>query len=264
MWRQRTMGVLCLLPLAALSAEARSPKRTGIHTRSSSIANRRRLNVNSLITEPGTAETEWYGVIWMDGDFSVPTTWKVTPGSEGGFWARTELSASFDAAAGHGIGTDYVVQSTDHLTFNSTTVVGGIGAMQFAVAPTATFWLRDESGARLGAIVYGKAEGDRHQGGFSLAWTGATSPSPTNPAGTFDASAAYGYRLGKFTLHASATWERSTGVRWLANLSEGVGYDVSEKLSFDVSGQQINFHTGTVYNQVILGMTWNLGRIRKH
>jgi hypothetical protein len=231
--------------------------------RPSSLANRSRLNVNSLITTPGTFEMEWYGVYWMDGDFSVPTTWKVTPGREGGFWARTELSASFDALAGHGVGSDYVVQSTDHLTFTSTTVLGGVGPVQFALAPTATFWLRDESGARIGAIAYGKATTDRQQGGFNVSWTGATHPSPTNPAGTFDAGAGYGISFGKFTLHAGAQWERSTGVRWLANLAEGVEYDFSDDFSLDLSAQQINLHTGTIYNQVILGLTWNLGRIRK-
>jgi hypothetical protein len=96
-----------------------------------------------------------------------------------------------------------------------------------------------------------------------LSWTGATSPSPTNPASTFDAGAGYGVRLGKITVHAGVQWEHSTGIRWLGNLSEGVGYDLSDALSLDLSGQQINLHTGNIYNQVILGLTWNLGRIRR-
>lgn len=272
MRRARVAGVIGLLPLLCGTVEARTPRaKTGVASHHpSSLAQRRRLNVDSLITEPGTVEMEWYGVFWWNGAFSVPTVWKVTPGKESGFWARTELSASFNAVAGQDVDSSYVVQSTDHLTFAATTVVGGLGPIQIAVAPTVTFWLRGDTGSRIGAAVYAKAEGDRHQGGLVMNWSGATTPSPTNPAGTFDASGAYGFRLGrqgllgKLTAHTSLLGERSTGYPWFMNLSEGLEYDVNEELSFDLSGQQLNLRTGSIENQIILGVTWNLGRFRRH
>lgn len=267
-WRYAAT-LLCAVHLIPVATEART-LRLGRSQHSSSAGTlRRRLNVNSLITTPGTFEWEWYGDFTPEGDFLIPTTWKITPGRETGFWARTEISTSFDAVNSNNSPNGRATQSSDHLTFAATTLLPHLGAMNFAIAPTTTFWLRGDSGARLGASFIGKVDGDRHQGGFSLSWSGATHASPTNPAGTLDAGAGYGYRLGKqgiaakLTAHGNAVWERSTGIASLYNLSEGVEYQVVEALSFDLSGQHRNINNGGVDHQIVFGLTWNLGRIRR-
>src|SRR5215212_7323601 len=70
--------------------------RTGSGRRSASIARRKRLHVNTLITEPGEMEVEFGGAASVDGGFTLPSTIKYTPEGSHAYWGRTEFSASFD------------------------------------------------------------------------------------------------------------------------------------------------------------------------
>jgi hypothetical protein len=68
--------------------------------------------------------------------------------------------------------------------------------------------------------------------------------------------------LGKFTPHVNAVWERSTGVARIWSVFEGVEYQVTERFSFDVSGQHFAVAGSTPDNQLVVGITANLGHIR--
>src|SRR5262245_7791504 len=61
------------------------------HSRISSQSLRRRLHINSLITEPGTFELESGAAYSISGEYFLPTTLKITPSANTGFWGRTEL-----------------------------------------------------------------------------------------------------------------------------------------------------------------------------
>src|SRR5262245_49846764 len=65
----------------------------------SNISLRKRVHVNTLITEPGTLEVELGGAFSVGGNFSFPSTIKYTPEGKHVWWGRTEFSASFDTLA---------------------------------------------------------------------------------------------------------------------------------------------------------------------
>jgi hypothetical protein len=79
-----------------------------------------------------------------------------------------------------------------------------------------------------GATAIARYGVGRNSAGVTFTWTGATNPSATNPAGTFDLGAGYGFRLkpsgplGHLTPHINwlyekcrgpkaSAWRRSTG-----------------------------------------------------
>lgn len=229
---------------------------------------RHRLTVNSLITEPGTFEWEWYGAVAGAGGFTIPTVWKVTPATGESYWSHTELSAAFNALTATETDGRNILQASDHLSFAATTALGAIGPMQLAVAPSLTFLLRGDTGIRAGVGLFGKVDGKRQQAGCSLTWSGASRPSDTNPSGTLDAGAGYGINLSrggvlaKLTAHTNAVWERSSGLPSLFTLSEGMEYQATPRFSTDLTFQQVNLRSGTADNQVVASITWNLGPIR--
>lgn len=258
------VGVLCLTLLSpAASVKVR---RRGHRGRSSVISNNRRLTVNSLITEPGTFEMEWYGAYDTNGDFIVPTTWKLTPGSGSGYFRRTEFSASFNALETTSPEDARVRRFSDHLTFAATTALPDIGPLHLAAAPIVTTWLRGNSGLRAGALLLGRVENDRSQIGFASAWTGATHSSENDPAGTFDLSIATGTKLARtgpasaFSPHVSVQWEKSTGFGRLLTFTEGIEMQINKKLAMDLSTLQVRNGTGPADYQIVLGVTWNLGK----
>jgi hypothetical protein len=226
------------------------------------------LTVNSLITDPGAFEMEWYGSFDDAGVYRFPTTWKLTP-AEAGFWGRTELSASFDALDVYSFGGARAAQFSDHLTLTSTSVLKTGGVFSIAAAPSATFLLRGGEGSRLGGAVLARADWDLNQAGFYAAWSGATSPSEGNPAGAFDLSGALGRqfapsgRWSKFTAHGEALWERVTGGAWATTVTEGLEYEVTERLSLQFAAQQTLAAGADVDRPYTGGIVWNLGSFRK-
>ena len=48
---------------------------------------------------------------------------------------------------------------------------------------------------RAGATAIARYDVGRSSAGVTLTWAGATQPSATNPAGTFDVGAGYGFHL---------------------------------------------------------------------
>ena len=108
----------------------------------------------------------------------------------------------------------------------------------------------------------------RSRGGATAAWSGATHNSTTNPAGTFDLGFGYGRQLSggrfleKLTPHLNAEWERSTGQGRIFTGFEGIEYQVTERLAFDLSMQQSAALGTSPDHQVAFGVTLNLGRLR--
>ena len=79
--------VICLL-LCATASSARQP-----------ISLQRRVHVNTLITEPGSAEVEWDNVFAASGNYVMPSLIKFTPEGSNIIWGRTEYSIGFDTVS---------------------------------------------------------------------------------------------------------------------------------------------------------------------
>jgi len=266
------------LALGAMLLQAISPTaqpaafrraQTGGAHRSSAIALRKRLHVNTLITEPGEMEVEWGGAFSIDGGFTLPSAIKYTPEGTHVYWGRTEFSASFDNLSSVVQFDDRVTQFGDRFGIAATCVAYDGGHLDLAIAPQVSFLLRGDRGARVGATGIARYDFDRSSVGASLTWTAATSSSPSNPAGTFDIGAGYGLRLrtagplSHLTAHTNWLYEKSTGEQRAISLFEGVEYQITDKVAVDFSGQHFSVWGGAVDHQVAIGFTVNLGRLRR-
>lgn len=269
-WLSFGSALFVLLCSVSVEGKIRLPRvfrRSG--TRSAGPSLRRRLNINSIITEPGTFESEWSNVYSTSGTFYLPTTLKWTPGTGTGFWGRTELSASFDSVYRSNQTGINPVQFSDHITIASTSVVYGGQRWNLAVAPVATFYWRNERGARLGGVALARFDSGLNTAGLSVNWSGATASSPTNPAGTLDLAGGYGRKLARIgvlshlTPFGNIVCERSSGGIRGVSIAEGAEYQVSEKVAVEMAAQQLDFSGGSIDHQFILGMTVNFGRPRK-
>jgi hypothetical protein len=232
------------------------------------ISLRKRLHVNTLITEPGTIELEWGGAFSAGGNFSFPSNIKFTPEGPYAFWGRTEFSASFDSLSSVVQFDDRVTQFSDRVTLAGNCVVHDGDELDIALAPVTSFFLRGEKGMRVGATAIARYDHGRNSAGATVTWTAATAASPTNPAGTLDIGFGYGRRLmsngplSHLTPHMNWLWERSTGAGPAQiSLFEGVEYQVTENLAVDFSAQHFSVWGGQVDHQIVVGLTVNTGRL---
>jgi len=233
-----------------------------------SISLRKRMHINTLITEPGTMEVEWGGLYSLTtSDFTFPALIKYTPEGKHIPWGRTEYSVGFDSITTVGAGAGQLAEFSRAVNLTATSVLHDGEKFDFAVAPLASFFLRDEAGARIGAVAIARYDSGRNSTGATFSWSGATHSSPTNPAGTIDVGLGYARNLSgsdllsKFTPHVNVLWEKSTGMTRQVSLFEGVEYQVLERLAFDLSAQHIAVAGGATDHQLVLGMTFNLGRL---
>lgn len=234
----------------------------------SNITLRKRLHVNTLITEPGTAEIEWGSLYSASTDnFTLPAAFKYTPRGPHIIWGRTEYSVAFDSVSVADVGGGRVAQFSQSLTATATSVLHDGEKLDIAIAPQAVFFLRGEQGSRLGAVAIARYDTGRNSMGVTVSWSAATHSSPSNPAGTFDVGLGYGRRLaasgllGKFTPHGNAVWERSTGLERVVSVFEGVEYQMTDRLAFDLSGQHFGINASAPDNQVVFGITLNVGKL---
>lgn len=269
-WR-RLLTAALLAPLGIPPSQARVPsprRRAGAQQRSSSIQLRRRLHVNTLITEPGTAEVEWNHSFSGEGAYSMPTTLKFTPEGRHLYWGRTEFSASLDLLTSFTQNGSRITQFGDRVTVGANFVLFDGDNLDLAIVPQSSFLARDDKGVRLGATAIARYDVGRNSAGLRITWAGATAPSPTNPAATLDIDAGFGRRLRsagilrRLTLHGNAVCEKSASVPRQISLFEGVEYEFSEKVALDVSAQHFNVIGGPPDNQLVFGLTMNLGRVR--
>jgi hypothetical protein len=228
---------------------------------------RKRLHINDLITEPGTVEIDWGSLYsYTSSNFSMPSAIKYTP--EGGriLWGRTEYSAAFDSVTSALTAGERTTQFSDRLTFTATAVVLDTPHFDIALAPQATFFLRDESGGRYGTTLIARADVGRNSLGATVSWTAATAPSENNPSGSWDFGGGYGRHLGAagilshVTPHANAVLEKSTGFERTLGAFVGVEYQITDKVAVDVSGQRFGWIGPGADRQFLIGMTVNLGK----
>ena len=235
---------------------------------------RKRLHVNTLITEPGTIETEWDNVLdYTSGNFTLPSIFKYTPQGTNILWGRTEYGVAFDSVdsiVGNG---NRVSQFSDHLTLGATSVLHDGEKLDIAIQPQASFSLRNGSGARLGATAIARYDTGRNSIGLTAGWSGAafqdsSSMNGSNPAGIWDFGAGFGRRLaasgawGHITPHANVVYERSTGFEPTVAAFGGFEYQVTERVAVDFSLQRFGLSGGTPDRQAVIGVTMNFGKLQ--
>jgi hypothetical protein len=257
--KQWLAALLLVLPVTAAEREEGA-------NRPSAIALRKRIHVNPLITPPDTMEFDW-GLAYSDGgSFTLPGTIRYTPEGRHVYWGRTEFDLSFDTIAYDGAATHF----GDRVTAAAVCVVRDGEKLDIAIAPTASFLLRGDSGARLGATAIARYDVGRSSAGVTVAWSSATDASPTNPSGTLDVGAGYGYRLrpsgplGHLTVHTNWLWEKSTGMQRQISVFEGVEYQITEPVAVDFSAQHLAAWGGPLENQVAIGLTVTTRRWHRH
>src|SRR6266850_2575483 len=92
--------------------------------RGSAITLRKRLNINTLITQPGTLELEWGNDYSITSDsYTMPSTLKYTPEGRHILWGRTEFAASFDTVSTAVQNDARIAHFSDRLTFAATSVL---------------------------------------------------------------------------------------------------------------------------------------------
>jgi hypothetical protein len=229
------------------------------------ITLRKRLHVNTLITEPGTMEIEWGAAFSTDGSFTFPTAIHYTPEGSHAWWGRTEFMASFDS-----LSYNEVNHFGDRISGTATCVVHDGEKLDIAIAPQATYLLRGDSGMRAGLTAIARYDVGRSSAGVTFTWTGASNPSNTNPAGTFDIGTGYGFRLkpsgalGHLTPHMNWLYEKSTGNGHQISLFEGMEYQVTDPFAIDFAVQHISLWGNQPDTQFVVGLTVSTGRLRHH
>lgn len=260
-----TIAVLVWLWLAVPAAEAAPFHRSSQPSNGNSkISLRKRLHVNTLITEPGTLEVDWSSLYSLyTTNFAMPSAIRYTPSGSHIIWGRTEYSVAFDSISSADTGGSRLTRFSQALSLTAASVLHDGEKFDFAIAPQATFFLRDESGARLGVVAIARYDSGRNSSGITGSWSAATHTSPSNPSGTLDVGFGYGRqlsgRLEKFTPHVNTEWEKSTGTPNAILAFEGIEYQLNNRLAFDLSAQHFAGAGNHPDHQLAFGLTLNLG-----
>lgn len=267
MRRSALVALVCVLPLLTPPLQARIARGSGARHSGSGVL-RRRVHISDLITEPGTLEVEWYHTYSItSGAYWIPTQIKITP-AEKGFWGSTEFSAGSDDMTNQVQNQSRSTHFGDHLYLNMTTVLHSGQHFSLAVGPQLTVLWRNDSGIRAGAYTITRWDLGRSSLGLTASWTGATQPSPTNPAGTLDGGVGFGRQFGRtgsrhpVTLHTSAIYERSTDFHGFPSFYEGAGIQLSKKVTLDVTASQLGSTDNGYDHQVQAGLIVNFGNPR--
>lgn len=242
------------------------PARIRLRNRAPHASQRRRLHDDNLIADTGTVEVEW-GHQFSGSFYSMPSTLKFVPARSNPLWRRTEFSAHVETMTSDGSSGSQVTQLADRITLTAARVVypraeNDDAKLSIAVAPQTTFFFRNERGTRLGAATFTRYDLGPHSFGGNAAWTGATVPSPTNPAGSWEAGGGYAHRWVRLVLFGNTLYERPTGVAGSLSLFEGGSWDLNDHWELDVVGQHFNVRGGEVDHRIYVGLTVNLGRPR--
>jgi len=213
-------------------------------------------------------DIEWGGAFSVDGGFTLPAVIHYTPEGPHVYWGRTEFSASFDSLASSVDSGHRVTNFSDRASFAATCVVHDGEKLDIAIAPQVSVLLRGARGTRVGSTAIARYDVGRSSAGVTFTWTGATSASALNPAGTLDIGAGYGFRLapsgalGHLTPHTNWLYEKSTGTVRQISIFEGVEYQVTEKFAIDFSAQHISLWGSAPDTQIVVGFTVNTGRLK--
>ena len=257
------LALIALLVPLAVPAAAFHLKGSGQHSQAISL--RKRVHVNTLITEPGTMDFEWGSAVSSDGSFTFPTAIHYTPQGPYVWWGRTEFNVAFDS-----LSYNEVNHFGDRITAAATCLVHDGDRLDIAVAPQVSYLLRGDSGVRAGATAIARYDVGHSSMGVTATWTGASHASDTNPAGTFDVGTGFGYHLkatgplSHFTPHVNGLYEKSTGVARQLSLFEGMEYQISDPVGLDFAVQHISLRGPQPDTQYVLGVTVNTGHLRRH
>jgi hypothetical protein len=251
------LGLFACL-FASGTLEARSLFHRGQHQKSFGISTRRRLFQSDLINDPGTASLDLTTAFDLNGSWTIPTTVNYTP-----YGWRTELSAGFDSVDSvRGEQPNRVTALSSYLGFTAITAFDIGKNFSWAIAPLVTVILRNDSGVRIGGTLYASYDLGRNTFGANAAWSGATSASPTNPAGLFVLQAGYGRKIARFTPYANMQVERASGTSTQYSVIVGTSYALNDNFSLEFSGQSFGVNTGHPDQQVVAGFNWNFYRHR--
>lgn len=268
--RSRALAIACLLlifdaerPSAAILRRRRA---ISVH-HGSTITQRKRLNINDIITEPGTVEIDsGYLYSYTTGSVTLPSAVKITPDGDSFWWGKTEYSVAFDSIASAVNTGNRSTQFSDRLTFATTSILFDSLHFDVALAPQVTTLLRSDTGVRWGATLLARFDDHGNSIGITAGWTAATAASDTNPAGVWDFGIGYGRALGasgllkRLTPHINVNLEKATGFAQTTSLFGGVEYQMNEHLALDVSGQRFSFIGAYPDRQLFLGLTINVSQ----
>jgi hypothetical protein len=262
-----TLALLSAAPQAGARAALRRPPVT---RHSTGVSQRKRLNVNDLIAAPGTVEIDWGSLYsYTTSTLTLPSAIRYTPNGNSLLVGRTEYGVGFDTISSAVNTVSRSTQFSDRMTFAATSVVYGSTHFDVAFAPQLTAFLHGDSGIRAGATVIARYDGGGNTISGTASWTGATTASDTNPAGTWDFGAGFGRPLGQkgllsqFTPHANLTLEKSTGFDRTLAIFGGIEYQLTQRVAIDFSGQRFGLVGGGEDRQVLVGLTINLGKLGK-
>lgn len=256
------VGSLLLLYLAAPATEgAIRRRRMPLHQGSSGASLRKRIHINSLITQEGTVEVETGGNASLTGDaagaFVMPTVIKFTPKS-----TQTEYNVSFDGLAREVSGSTVATHFSDRVTAGVTHEFSGWRGVSVAAGPQVSIFTRGSEGVRWGGVGLARVKlWGSLDGGITAAFSQATHSSDINPPRLLDLGGGFGRKLSaRVTAHANYLYEKATGYSPQHSLYEGVEFQFTPRFALDVSVQQIGVGGPVLDHQLVAGLTMNLGR----
>jgi len=243
-------------------------RRSPFMRHSGNVTQRKRLNVNDLIAAPGTVELDWGSLYsYTTGALTLPSAMRITPSGDSLLIGRTEYSVAFDSISSAVNTRSRSTQFSDRLTFAATSVVYDSEHFDIAFAPQFTALLRRDSGFRMGGTTIARYDGGGNTIAVIASWNAATTPSSTNPSGTWDFGGGFGHQLAtkglwnKVTPHMNVTLEKSTGYERSLAVFGGIEYQFTERFSTDLSGQRFGLIGGGEDRQVLVSFTWRLGKM---
>ena len=219
---------------------------------------------DTSVTAPGTFELE-FGTAAKRNSFGLPSGLKFTPDMQSGLLRETELSIGFDALTSMSEDGRRIHQFGEQLTLAVRRALHRGEHFSFALAPRATFFLRGEKGARVGAKAIGMWSYGLNTAVANLTYTGATSPSDNNSAHQTDIALGYSRTLGesgvanRFALFAEYQHEFPSGRDNTVSLMQGITFRARPDLVLDFAVQQSGVAAGPLEVQILGGLTVNLG-----
>ncbi len=236
----------------------------------SNITLRKRLHVNTLITEPGTIEVEWDNLYsYSTGNFSMPSVIKYTPKGTSILWGRTEYSAAFDAIDSVALTGQRNTQFSDRVTFAANAVLKDGEKARYRHPASGHFLLtgrrrRASGGHRHCSLRCGPQQHGSHS---ELDRSHRPIPPPTLPEPGISAEA-FGRRLaasgawGHLTPHVNVVYERSTGFeRTWADL-RALNTRSPSELRSTLPDSATVLPAGSPDRQLVVGLTMNFGKLQ--
>jgi hypothetical protein len=178
-----------------------------------------------------------------------------------------EFSLALDSVQRVVVSDEGEVKFSETLDFIMRRPVWSSGGLSFAVAPRAEFFLRDKSGALIGAkgiAVYGFGLNSLV---VNVLGKGATSPSEDNPDWVAEVVLGYGRGLGnsgtasRFAFAFEMENGLSKGQDATLSLQQSISYRAQPNLVFDLEVEQQGLRSGDFALVLAGGLTYNFGRI---